>query len=125
MAEYLARDLSDDESVTFASAGTGTRPGAEPSTGTRTAMAEVGISLDGHESRSVWQVGDQADVFYVLSSEHRQALVDRWPERAGEIHMLRPDGGSVDDPYGMELDDYRRSRAEIEAAVRARNEMGW
>ena len=88
-------------------------------------MAELGIDLAGHRSTSVWEDGNAADVIYALSAEHRSAMVVRWPGRADDIHMLRPDGGSIDDPHGMELADYRRSRDEIADAVRARVETGW
>ncbi len=125
MAEYLARHLTPGHDIVFWSAGTGTQPRVRPSSGTVTVMTELGIDLAGHRSRSVWEDGDAADVMYALSAEHRSAMVARWPGRADDIHMLRPDGGSVDDPYGMELADYRRSRDEIANAVRARAETGW
>ena len=125
MAEYLTRHLTPGHDIVFWSAGTGTHPRVRPSSGTVTVMAELGIDLAGHRSRSVWEDGDDADVMYALSAEHRSAMVARWPDRANDIHMLRPDGGSIDDPYGMELADYRRSRDEIANAVRARVETGW
>jgi len=125
MAEYLARHLTPGHGMVFSSAGTGTYPRVSPSSGTTTVMAELGIDLEGHRSRSVWEDGDVADVIYALSAGHCSALVARWPERADDIHMLRPDGGSIGDPYGMELVDYRRSRDEIANAVRARIKTGW
>ncbi len=125
MAEYLARHLTPGHDIPFSSAGTGTHPRVRPSSGTVVVMAELGIDVEGHRSRSVWENGDAADVIYALSAEHRNAMVTRWPGREDDIHMLRPDGGSIDDPYGMELADYRRSRDEIADAVRARVETGW
>jgi protein-tyrosine-phosphatase len=70
-------------------------------------------------------VGDAADVIYALSAEHRDAMLRRWPDRDDEIHLLRPDGESIADPYGLGIDDYRRTRDEISAAVRARAAEGW
>ncbi len=125
MAEYLARRLTPGHDIVFRSAGTGTQPLVHPSSGTVTVMAELGIDVAGHRSTSVWEDGNAADVVYALSAEHRDAMVVRWPGRADDIHMLRPDGGSIDDPYGMELADYRRSRDEIADAVLARVETGW
>jgi len=125
MAENLARDLSAGSDITFASAGTGTRTGGAPSTGTIVSMSEVGVDVADHRSRSVWDVGESADVIYALSAEHRDAMVERWPDRAEAIRMLRPDGASIDDPYGLDLEEYRRARDEIEAAVRERAEAGW
>lgn len=125
MAQYLARQLTPGHGMVFSSAGTGTNPGVGPSSGTISVMAELGIDLAGHRSRSVWEDGGAADVIYALSAEHRIAMVSHWPDLDHRIHMLRPDGGSIDDPYGMELADYRRSRDEIADAVQARVETGW
>lgn len=125
MAEHLARELSDGDDLTFSSAGTATHARVEPSAGTVEVMAEIGVDVGEHRSQSVWDVGEWADVIYALSREHRDAMVERWPDRAAEIHLLPPDGASIDDPYGLELDEYRRVRDEIEAAVRARGETGW
>lgn len=125
MAEYLARELTPGDEVIFSSAGTGTYRGVEPSGGTVDAMAELGIDVAGHRSQSVWDVGQAADVIYALSAEQRDAMAKRWPERQADIQLLRHDGESIDDPYGMKLDEYRRVRDEIEAAVRARAAAGW
>jgi len=125
MAERLARQLTADDDITFNSAGTATHPRVEPSAGTVQAMAEVGIAVEDHRSQSVWEVGDAADVIYALSGEHRDAMLRRWPDRTEDIHLLRPDSESIADPYGLGINDYRRTRDEIEAAVAARVDTGW
>lgn len=125
MAEYLARHLTHGDGIVFSSAGTATHAGVSPSSGTNTVMAEIGIGIVWHRSRSVWQDDETADLIYALSAEHRRAMVARWPGRADDIHMLSPNGESIDDPYGMELEAYRRSRDQIAEAVRARVETGW
>ncbi len=125
MAEYLARELTDGDEIKFSSAGVGTIGGAHASLGTTEVMAELGIDVSEHRSRTAWELVDTADVIYVLSIEHRAALTDRRPDLTGSIHLLRPDGGSIDDPYGMAIEDYRLTREEIEAAVRNRIATGW
>jgi protein-tyrosine phosphatase len=125
MAERLARELTAGEADTFTSAGTATHPRVEPPAGTVQAMEEVGIAVEDHRSRSVWEVGDDADVIYALSAEHRDAMLRRWPDRGDDIHLLRPDGRSVADPYGLGIDDYRRARDEIAAAIALRVAAGW
>ena len=125
MAEYLARELSRDDEITFASAGTGAGSRAEPSDGTREVMEELGIDVAAHRSRSVWDLGVDGDVVYALSAEHREEMVSRWPERADDIHLLRADGGSIADPYGLDVESYRQTRDEIETAVRDRIASGW
>ena len=125
MAEYLARELEQDDEISFASAGTSTHSRIEPSEGTRQVMDELGIDLNSHRSQSVWEVGADADVIYALSREHLDAMTARWPDRANTIHLLRIDEGSIADPYGLDLDSYRSARDEIEAAVRERAARGW
>lgn len=125
MAEYLARELEQDDEISFASAGTNTHSRIEPSEGTRRVMDELGIDLSSHRSRSVWEVGADADVIYALSREHLDAMTARWPDRADAIHLLRLDEGSIADPYGLDLESYRSARDEIEAAIRERAARGW
>ena len=125
MAEYLARSQSLGEDVEFSSAGTGTRDGNEPASFAVDVMAEWGIPIQDHRSRSVWELGPAADVIYALSEEHRDAMVSWWPERGGDIHLLRPDGRSIADPYGQDAEAYRRARDKIAAAVRERIATGW
>ena len=125
MAEYLARELEQDDEISFASAGTNTHSRIEPSEGTRKVMDELGIDLSSQRSQSVWEVGPDADVIYALSREHLDAMTARWPDRADAIHLLRLDEHSIADPYGLDLDSYRSARDEIEAAVRERAPRGW
>jgi protein-tyrosine-phosphatase len=125
MAEHLARALSPDDDVEFSSAGVGTHGRMTPSSGSTEVMAELGLDISGHRSRQVWEVGPDADVIFAMSAEHRDAVVDRWPDRADSIHMLRPDNGSIEDPYGMAIEEYRATREEIEAAIRERIATGW
>ena len=125
MAEYLARSLAVDDRVTFESAGTHAYPDVAPSDTTEAAMLEVGIDVSGHRSRPVTDAIDDADVVFTLSAEHRQALVSRWPDREEDIHMLRGDGLSITDPYGLDLETHRRTRDAIRAAIEERAADGW
>jgi protein-tyrosine-phosphatase len=125
MAEYLARELEQEDEISFVSAGTSTHSRIEPSEGTRHVMDQLGIDLRSHRSQSVWEIGADADVIYALSREHLDAMTARWPDRADAIHLLRIDESSIADPYGLDLDSYRSARDEIAAAVRERAARGW
>ncbi len=125
MAEYLARAVSDDDGLRFISAGISAPVGAPASSGAVLAMAEVGIDLSDHLASEVWEIGPGADRIIVLSREHLVAMRRAWPERADSMLMLRPDGRSIADPYGLDTAAYRAARDEIAEAVAARTATGW
>jgi protein-tyrosine phosphatase len=123
MAEYLARDLAGG-SADFSSAGTMAIDGHPPSPGAVAALAEIGIDLRLHGAQPLEEaLAKRPDVVFCMTGMHRNAVV-----RAGgpgvRVELLDPGGGEIDDPYGMEIDEYRRSRDEIADAVRARLAAG-
>jgi len=116
MAEYFARSLV--AGADFSSAGTMTAGSRPPSMGAVAVMAEVGIDLTGHRSRDLWSL-DLADaVVYALHGEHLAQLRSLRPDATAML--LDPEGRSIADPYGADLDAYRRARDQIHAAVQAR-----
>ncbi len=119
MAEYIARS-SHHADVSFMSAGTYAASGAGPSHGSVEVLAEVGIEVGKHRSRSIFEAVPAADILLALAVEHFEALVTHWPMRRADISMLRPDGQSIADPYGAPLDEYRITREEITSALSAR-----
>jgi len=110
----------------FTSAGTATAAGMSASAGSLEAGAEVGLDLSDHESQpiepSLWS---RAIRIYCLSESHRRVLLNEAPEVADRVELLRPDGADIADPYGGDIDVYRRSRDEICDAVRARAGDWW
>lgn len=125
MAEYLARSTATGDDIEFASAGTAAPAGRPPSAGAILVMGELGIDIADHVSADVWEVGPRADCIYAMSRGHLSMLRRAWPDRAGDIHMLRPDGASIDDPWGGGQATYRATRDEIAEAVAGRAAGGW
>ncbi|MFK7742114.1 MAG: Sua5/YciO/YrdC/YwlC family protein [Planctomycetota bacterium] len=137
LAEALAREATaaamgvDSDRVlarglAFQSAGTATVAGMPVSDGSRDAGAEIGLDMSAHESQpmhaELWQ---RALHIYCLSNSHREALLAEAPEAARKIQLLRPDGLDIADPYGGDLDIYRRARDEIRNAVNKRMGDWW
>ena len=123
MAEYLARDLAGDR-ARFTSAGTIAIDGHPPSPGAVAAMAEIGIDLRLHGARPLEEaLAAQPDIVFCMTGLHRKA-VSRAAGPGVRVELLDPGGGEIDDPYGMDTDDYRRSRDEIAGALRARLAAG-
>ncbi len=129
IAEALARDLTArrlgvtaDEVLScgysFTSAGTSTYDGMPASENSVLAAAEIGLDLNGHLSRQIdHDLVRRADKIYCLGDSHRRAILAEMPEVADRVHLLRADGHDIADPYGGELQHYRRARDEIRAAI--------
>lgn len=132
LAEVLARQrLAKDLGIApeavlrrglgFVSAGTATLEGMPASDGSRLVAGELQLDLEAHRSRPLTEelVGRSSRV-YCLSESHLQAVLALVPAAAGRTELLRPDGLDIADPFGGELDAYRRARDQIASAVEAR-----
>lgn len=136
LAEVIARDLCGKAlgvpaadvlacGLSFASAGTGTMDGMPASDGSLAAAREIDLDLSEHQSRMLDRgTVERADRVYCLAASHRRAILARLPAAADKLELLRPDGGDIADPYGGDLDDYRRTREEIQRAIELRVD-GW
>ncbi|QDU67198.1 Sua5/YciO/YrdC/YwlC family protein [Engelhardtia mirabilis] len=124
----LARRLASDDLTRFGfsvvSAGVFAGPGSPPSAHAVTAMAERGLDLEGHRSRSATpELIASLDRVYCLTRSHLEALrMSLPPGRADHLDLLDPQGGDVPDPVGGSLDDYQRCARAIAAMVSARGE---
>ncbi len=121
MAEAFARVRHAAPGVGFASAGTHGFPGEQATSGTVAVMAETGLDVAGHRSTPLADLARRRpDLVYVMTPEHRDHVLAHYPDLAGRVRLLRPDGLPVDDPYQGDPADYRAARDEIAAAVAAR-----
>jgi protein-tyrosine phosphatase len=121
-AEAIARDRIG-EGIEFGSAGLRAFPGAPASPNGVIAAAEIGVDLAGHRAMSLTpEVAASADSIYVMTRSQRREVSARFPEVADRVALLDPDGGDVADPYGRDLEAYRRSRDHIVAAIEQRRD---
>ena len=115
MAASLARSVGHENS---ASAGTIALSGSPATPEAVAVMAEIGIDLTEHTATDVWAL-DLADAaVFALAAGHVAELERRRP--GASVQLLDPQGRSIPDPYGMEIDAYRHVRDLIVAAVTAR-----
>ena len=87
-------------------------------------MAEIGLPIDDHISRTLDDVDlGTMDTILVMSATLRDAVVDRFDVDPADVLLFAelgavgrlghaPDAGDadVDDPYGKALSEYRRTR---------------
>ena len=133
MAEYLFRtglgrrlNLTPDELTKAGygvmSAGVGAGPGACASPGAHEELRRRGIDASSHSSQPLTvELVHQAERVYVMSAEHRRAVLELLPAAAGRVALLDPQG-AVADPFGGSQADYARAAEQIEHAVDLRLE---
>jgi len=113
MAEAMACELGGD-AVEAESAGIGAIPGNRATPEAVQAARERGFDLEGHRGRFTGDLDlDSYDLVVALTPSIAARLRHRFDSNDGRLVVL-----DIDDPYGGDLDDYRRSAAEIEEAVR-------
>jgi protein-tyrosine-phosphatase len=132
MAEaILRRLLSERFSNQFAegqpapavavSAGLSAFPGGPASAEAISVMKQKGLSLVHHQSRALSdRLIMQADLVLTMTSAHRNAIVQRWPELSNKTHLLSDNRGDVSDPFGGSESVYAACAVQIEQYLR-----GW
>jgi len=132
LAEALARraaarrlGTTDDRVVAhglvFESAGVAAWPGEDASEGSIASAAEIDLSLDAHRTSAL--TADRiraAERIFCLGPSHLVAARAMLPEAADRIELLDPSGAGIPDPFGHDLDAYRKTRDAIARAVDAR-----
>jgi protein-tyrosine-phosphatase len=124
MAEAIARArLGPESGVAFESAGVYALDEAPATPHAVEAAGELGVDLSAHRARPVTRamVAD-ADRIYVMTSSQAEVLGNMGADLGGRVTLLDPAGRDIGDPYGGDLDAYRRARNRIAAAVEARLE---
>ena len=126
VGEGLLRHTWQQHSVdgwTVGSAGTWAMAGQPASTFSVQAMAERGIDISRHRSREVNErLLQEADLVLCMEWRHVEALQVEFPGHAAKIYTLGQmsgEKGSVADPYGSTLENYRKMVAEVAALLDA------
>lgn len=105
------------------SAGVMAAPNHPASSHAQTVVAEMGeaLSLAHHRSQQLTEQHVRfADVIFVLTRGHRDAILSQWPDADSRTLVLNPDGTDINDPFGGSLTDYRLCAAQIQAALYTR-----
>ena len=88
--------------------------GAGVSINSRIACAEKGIDISGHISKQITaEDAAAADKIICLSPSHKAALLSAGVQ-GSKLFLL---GGGISDPYGGDIEIYRKCRDEIFAAI--------
>ena len=115
--------------IEVGSAGLTAFPGSPASFQALGVARENSLSLENHQARLVTPpLIDQADLIVVMEPGHRRQLLDRHPQAADKILLLRHFAryGSrergIADPYGLNLEVYRFCFEDIKECVESLHE---
>ncbi len=116
MAEGIFRSLlrkDANENIVCQSAGIAAVPGQSAAENAVLAMKEIDIDVSSHESRRLTPEEIMTwDVYFVMSETHGYIL-----EKAGVPRDRIYVSETIDDPFGGDLDVYRKCRDSIALAV--------
>ncbi len=121
LAEAMLRKLAADRKradIVVESAGTGAYDGGPASEGAYLVGLEHGLDLSAHQSRPITRaMVETADLVLGMSRHHVDRAVALGGE--GKAHLLGAYGGrpgedaEVEDPFGGDLDEYRRTYEQL------------
>ncbi|MBE0592243.1 MAG: low molecular weight protein arginine phosphatase [Gemmatimonadales bacterium] len=125
LAEALLRSALERrgvDTVDVTSAGTGAWDGAPASEGAYLVALEHGLDLSGHHARQLTRnLVKQSDLILTMSRHHRTRADDLGADgRAfllGEYVGLKGTNAEVSDPYGNDIDVYRKTYAQLEGLI--------
>ena len=119
----LRRALADRgvSGVTAGSAGTGAWDGSPASEGAYLVGLENGLDLSSHRARLLTrELIRSADLILTMSAQQRARVEAMGAgDKAHELTEYAGATGDVNDPYGSDLDAYRRTYAELERLTEA------
>ena len=120
MAEGFFRALGGEEKTGLAalSAGMYTSDGLPASGNAVTAAAELGADITSHRSRMLTpELAREAKYLVCMTGAQYDNLCAAFPDCADKVFTLTP--ADVSDPFGGDLEIYRRAAAEIKAGVQS------
>lgn len=124
MAEAIAIKEAKEKKldVKIKSAGIYAASGQAASANAVEAMREMNIDLSCHISTPVSEkILKDSDLILTMTLAHKSALAFKYPYVEGKIHTLMEYVGrneDIVDPFGGDIDVYRRSAAQIREAVK-------
>ena len=120
MAEGLFRAHGGEEKTGLAavSAGLFTQDGIPASENAVTATKELGADISAHRSRMLThEMAQSARYLVCMTGAHYDRVCEMFPDCADKVFTLTQ--RDVSDPFGGDLETYRRAASEIDAGVRS------
>ena len=129
MAEGIAaalistRPMPGVGDITVASAGVAATEGNPATPEAAAAARTVGANINQHSSKPLTrQLADNADVIFVLTKGHLDALRSLGHEAERKAQLLDPEGNDIPDPIGLPQDIYNQTARTLNAIIARRLE---
>lgn len=107
-----------DRGVIVQSAGIAAMSGGRPSPEAVLAMDGYGVNIKQHESQPLTaQLARHADLIFVMTRSHRQAILAEWPDTADRVALLCHDQTDIPDPIGGPPELYQRCADRMKAEI--------
>lgn len=104
--EKRISDLGKQDEYRVDSCGVWTQNGIPASENSVRAMEEIGLDISAHRSKMMDEKElSKAERIYVATEDHKLYLKSAFPQLEQKIEVL-----NVPDPYGLDLDEYRKCR---------------
>ncbi len=115
LLRHMLQSMCGEEGFQVISAGTAALEGDPAAEHAVTVLAERGIDLSGHRSRSLSRdLIVQANRILAMTEQHRDAVLVLVPEAEENIQVL-----AMPDPFGMPVEVYRECAQELEKLLEA------
>lgn len=109
MAEGIIKKIITDNNlkdIEVTSVGLSAYHGDPASTHTAQALEKIGIDIKSHTSkRAMLSDLEEADIIYVMTLHHKNAIVDAYPAVENKIIVM-----DIADPFGQDLAVYEQCR---------------
>ncbi len=118
MKAILTKKLSDKGiGATIDSAGIAEKIPTPASDNAKTAMQEMGLSVDEHTSKHVREVDlSSFDTILVVDQKTKDAVIEQGTP-VEKIIILNEENGGVPNPYGGDVDVYRKCAESIDGLL--------
>jgi tRNA threonylcarbamoyl adenosine modification protein (Sua5/YciO/YrdC/YwlC family) len=125
MAEAICRDLiakrlgclsaeTEDRGILVMSAGIAAMMGGRATREALQTAAQMQLDLSNHETQPLTEsLTRHADMIFVMTQSHREAILAQWPSASGRVRLLARDGSDICDPIGGPLERYEHCAAQI------------
>lgn len=121
MAEGVLKKTAEGMDIKVSSAGLAASAGAPPSTNAVLAAAEKGVDISAHRARQLTaDLTESFDLIVTMTASHKQMILAAMPDIKDKVVTLGEwsgAGGDVRDPFGGDLDCYRRCLEQIDMLV--------
>ena len=118
MAEAILNDIAKRKNLNITAESAGLYAGGSPASDyAQAVMKEMDMDITSHVSQQVTkELLEEADLVLTMTNAHKQMLDTLFPQSENKVFALKQwagENGDISDPFGGDIEEYRRCRDEI------------